>query len=105
MGMPTSVTLSSVGTSNAVDTDWMASKPVTWLLTFASTTMTGDATVQYTLDQSSASTRVWFDGSSHISAPTAVSTWWTGPMAGLRISSTAISSSSMTLRVLQGIGW
>ena len=113
--MPTT-TLSSVGTSSAINVDWRGSKPVTCTVTLGSTTMTTDFTVQFTVDDLQlSSSPVWLNvgsstGSSatHFSsanADAAVVMGFLYPIAGLRISSTAISSSSLTMKVLQGAGW
>lgn len=113
--MPTT-TLSSVGVSNPVNLDWRGSKPVTAVVTLGSTTMTTDFTVQYTLDDlqlvpipawvgigsSTGSSATHF---SSANADAAVTVGFLYPIAGLRISSTAISSSSLTLKALQGAGW
>jgi hypothetical protein len=113
--MPTT-TLSSAGVSNPVNLDWRGSKPVTALVTLGSTTMTVDFTVQYTLDDLQlTTTQTWVSlGSSTGSSAThyssanadaAVTVGFLYPIAGLRLSSTAISSSSLTLKALQGAGW
>lgn len=113
MPNPFSVTLSSVGTSDPANLDWRGGGYVTALVTLGSTTMTTDWTLQYTLDDSqlSSATRVWLGVSSavgssvtHFSSAAAdagVSFTFLAPIAGLRISSTALSSSSLRLRVLQ----
>lgn len=112
MPNPTIVTLSSVGTSNAVAIDWRGFRSATCAVTLGSTTLTTDFTIQYTLDdlQLTASP-VWFGlGSSIGSSVTHFSSAngdagvvasFLAPIAGLRISSTALSSSSLTMRVLQ----
>lgn len=113
--MPTT-TLSSVGVSNPVNLNWRGSKPVTALVTLGSTTMTADFTIQYTLDDLQlSSSPVWISlgssiGSSatHFSSANAdagVTAGFVYPIAGLRLSSTALSSSSLTLKALQGEGW
>lgn len=113
MGNPITVTLSSVGVSNAANCTWLNFQPITAAVTLGSTTMTVDFTVQFTLDDLQLSTSpVWLGigssvGSSvtHFSganADTGISMTFLAPVAGLRISSTAISSSSLTLKVLQG---
>lgn len=112
--MPTT-TLSSVGTSNPINLDWRAAKPVTAMVTVGSSTMTADFTVQFTLDDIQLVTSpTWVSlGSSTGSSATHFSSANYGspvvmnflyPIAGLRISSTAISSSSLTLQTLQGEG-
>lgn len=113
--MPTT-TLSSVGTSPPLNLNWRGSKPVSALVTLGSTTMTADFTIQFTLDDLQlVPTPTWVSlgsstGSSatHFSSANADASVILGllyPVAGLRISSTAISSSTLTLKVLQGEGW
>lgn len=109
-----SVTLSSVGVSATINTDWMGGKPVTATVTLGSSTMTADFTLQFTIDDLLATaTPTWLSfGSSTGSAATHFSSAnvdgvvlsFLNPVAGLRLSSTAISSSSLTLKVLQGVG-
>lgn len=114
--MATSVTLSSVGTSGPINLDWRGSKPVTAVVTLGSTTMTTDFTIQYTLDDLQLTTsQTWINAGSstgssatHFSsanADAAITMGFAYPIAALRISSTAISSSSLTLKAIQGAGW
>jgi hypothetical protein len=113
-----SVTLSSVGTSPPINLSWLSAKPVSALVTLATTTMSVDFTVQYTLDdfQSVTSTAVnWIGVGSSIgssithfsslNADAAVTIGFGYPIAGLRLSSTALTSSSLTLKAIQGQGW
>ncbi len=113
--MPTT-TLSSVGVSNPVNVDWRGSKPVTAVITLGSTSMTTDFVVQYTVDDLQlSSSPVWISAGSstgssatHFSSANAdagVTMGFAYPIAGLRLSSTAISASTITLKVLQGAGW
>lgn len=113
--MPTT-TLSSVGVSNPVNLDWRGSKPITIAVTLGSTTMTTDFTVQFTLDDLQlSSSPSWLAISSAVgssathfssaNADASVVMSLLNPVAGLRISSTAISSSTITMKVLQGAGW
>lgn len=113
--MPTT-TLSSVGVSNPINLDWRGSKPISVTVTLGSTTMTTDFTVQFTLDDLQLNaTPTWLNigsstGSSgtHFSSANSDSPVIMGfqyPIAGLRLSSTAISASSLTLKALQGAGW
>jgi hypothetical protein len=113
--MPTT-TLSSVGNSSPLNLNWRGSKPVSATVTLGSTTMTCDFTVQFTLDDLQlSSSPVWVSlgsstGSSatHFSSANADAPVTFGllyPIAGLRLSSTAISSSSLTLKTIQGEGW
>lgn len=107
MAMPVSVTLSSAGTSRAVNLDWMSGKSVLASVTFGSTSMTAGYTIQTTLDdlQTIASSLVvWVDGSSLTTATSTNFSFIPSP-AGIRINSTGVSSSSLVLRVTQGIGW
>jgi hypothetical protein len=113
MPNPFITTLSSVGTSAAANLDWRNGGYVSAQVTLGTTTMTADFTIQLTLDDpvTSSATRAWFGMSSavgssvtHFSSAAAdagVYVTFLSPVAGLRISSTAISSSSLTLRVLQ----
>ena len=114
--MATSVTLSSVGTSGPINLDWRGSKPVTAVVTLGSTTMTTDFTVQYTLDDLQLTTsQTWINAGSstgssatHFSsanADAAITMGFAYPIAALRIASTAISSSTLTLKAIQGVGW
>lgn len=112
MANPTTVTLSSVGVSNAVNISWRSMQAVTCAVTLGSTTMTTDFTIQYTLDDLQLSSSPYWMGMglsvgssiTHFSSANAdagVSVTFLGPLAGLRISSTAISSSTLTMKVLQ----
>jgi hypothetical protein len=114
--MVTTVTLSSVGTTAGINLDWRGSKPVTAVATLGSTTMTADFTIQYTLDDLQlTTTQTWINAGSstgssatHFSsanADAAVTMGFAYPIAGLRLSSTAISASSITLKAIQGAGW
>lgn len=115
MPNPTTVTLSSVGVSNPVAVSWRDYNPTTASITLGSSTLTTDFTAQFTLDDLQlSSSPVWLSigssigsGATHFSSANfdagVVVTFLT-PIAGLRISSTALSSSSLTLKVLQGDG-
>lgn len=106
------ITLSSVGTSNAQNLDWMASKPVSVALTLSSTTLTADFQVQVTLDDFqnvAAASRSWVGLSTthYTSAIADAGLLLTnlGPVAGIRLNSTALSSGTITARCEQGTGW
>jgi hypothetical protein len=114
--MATSVTLSSVGVSGPINVDWRGTKPVTVVATLGSTSMTTDFTIQYTLDDIQlTATQTWISAGSstgssatHFSSANAdagVTMGFAYPIAALRLSSTAISASSITLKMLQGAGW
>jgi hypothetical protein len=105
MGMPVLVTLTSSGISRAINLDWMASK-------FTSYSVAGSAsgtfawTVEAALDdlqQTSSANVQWFTLSSG-SANSSVSLYQ-GPLAGIRLNCASLSSATITLRVLEGIGW
>lgn len=110
------VTLSSVGVSNPVNVNWRGGSPTSIYVSFGSTTMTTDFTVQYTLDDSMLSSTVRWIGvgssvgssATHFSsanADTGVPIGFDAPIAAVRLNSTAISSSTLTLTVLQGESW
>lgn len=107
--MAATVTLSSVGTSNALQLDYLGAKTTTVQLTLTSTTMTADFTVQYTLDNPTIdSSPIWTAVSTtHYSSTimdTGATITFTTPISALRINSTAISSSSIRLKALQNAG-
>lgn len=108
--MAQSVTLSSIGVSNNLILDWIAARATTARLTLGSTTMTVNASVQATLDSSMATGNApsWFTVSTvaitSAFADAGYLLTFLTPLAGLRISSTAISSSSLTLAALQNVG-
>lgn len=109
-------TLSSVGVSNPVATDWIGSKPVTAVITMSSSTVAVDFTVQFTLDSvQSSSSPTWLTVASSVGGTAthfSNSNFDTGavigfgyPIAGLRISSSANGGgSTLTMKVLQGVG-
>lgn len=108
-------TLSSVGVSPAINMDWMGGKFATVVVSLGSTTMTTDFTIQFTLDDlqlTPSPTWLTFGSSTgsaitHFSSANADGGVVLGlayPIAGLRLSSTGLSSSSLTMRMLQGVG-
>lgn len=116
MPNPALVTASSVGVSRAVNIDWRTEQAVSFAVTTGSTTLTGDFTVQFTLDDlqlTTSSAVFWFSVSSaigsfaalHFTASAAYDTGVYGsflnPIGGLRLSATALSSTNLVLRVLQ----
>lgn len=119
----TTVTLSSVGATNFISVNWVGGKPMSVVVIPGSTGQTSDFTIQYTLDDISriASTSlVWsgvylstapgaFGPATHFtssqSQPDGVFYSFLSPVAGLRLSSTAISSSALTMKICQGEGW
>lgn len=110
------VTLSSVGNSPAVNMNWRGGKPISAFVALGSTTMSVDFTIQTTFDDLQlSSSPVWIGlgssvGSSiiHYSSANADAGIILGlqyPVGALRINSTAISSSVLTMKVMQGEGW
>lgn len=108
--MAQTVTLSSVGVSNTMILDYIGAKTTTVRLTLGSTTMTTSAIIQATLDSSmaSGSSPTWFTASTvaltSAFADAGYNLTFLTPIAGLRISSTAISSNTLTLTALQNAG-
>jgi hypothetical protein len=106
MGMPILVTLSSVGISREVNLDWAAGKPISFSVT-GSSSGSFTSSVEGALDDlqrvSSASV-AWFALSSATTANSSISIF-SGPLAGIRVNASAMSSAALTLRALQGIGW
>jgi hypothetical protein len=105
MGMPISTTLSSVGTSRAVNLDWEAAK-------FTSFAVTGSSSGSFTyvieatpddIQQTPSASVAWFALSSATTANSSLNVFL-GPLGGIRLNASAISSAVLTLRVLQGIG-
>lgn len=122
MGNPITVTLSSVGTSGVVALDWMGGGPTVVELTFTSTTLTAAGALQYTLDdlmRTASSQVTWRPVSSTPYGTIGSSTPFTWsssfgdvgftyafpyPVAGLRFTSSNLSSGSIMMDVLQGGG-
>src|SRR5437763_13695032 len=98
------VPLSSVGTSPPVNTNWRGGGPITAGVTLGSTTMTVDFTMQFTLsDLQMSSSPAWQGLSSAVGSSTithyssaladaGLVLSFLNPVAGLRLSSTAISA-------------
>jgi hypothetical protein len=103
---PVSVTLSSVGVSRAVNTDWMNGAPIAVLVLGASANT--PATIQMTLDDvmmTPSSNVVWINDPNFTAATSGTSTVYTysQPLAAIRLNSTASSGlSPLTLKVTQG---
>jgi hypothetical protein len=115
MGNPVAVILSSVGVSRAVNVSWMDNSPLTAHVALGSSTMSVDFVLNFTLDDLQSTVNpFWFGWSSapgssavHFSSANydaGVLIPFLNPIAGLRISSTALSSSNLTLRVLEAGG-
>lgn len=105
MGMPISVTLTSSGISRAINLDWMSGKYTSWTVT-GSSSGAFTYTVEGALDdlqQTTAATVAWFALSSATTANSSLNIV-AGPLAGIRLNLAAVSSASVALRILQGIG-
>ena len=126
-----STTLSSAGipgASTVANLNWMGGKAVT-IAVYPSTAaaMSGDFTIQYTLDdvmRTASSQVLWAAISSNPfnqvdTTPSAGFHWtssalpvpdglvitWPNPICAVRLYSTALSSGTLTLKVVQGEGW
>jgi hypothetical protein len=137
-----SVSLSTTavpGNSNPLSVNWMGGKPWSAQVITASSSGTGDFTLQYTLQDITSSAYAssgvgvvpsWnnftaangLNGlssnftssagypslhftSSTIDTAAGLLVWGAYPVAGLRLNSTGLSSTTLTLNFLQGIGW
>lgn len=116
------VTLSSVGTSPAVNLNWRGGKPTTANVSPSSLGV-GDFYVQYSLDDlqlTAAAVVSWFGissntfaidsaGATHFLAssvyPDGVYIPLSGPVTALRINSSGLSAGVLTMKVVQGEGW
>lgn len=105
MGMPVLVTLTSSGIGRAVDLDWMSSKFTSFSVT-GSSSGTFSYIVEGALDdlqQTSSANVAWFALSSATTANSSINIF-SGPLAGIRLNASAMSSAILTLRIVQGIG-
>jgi hypothetical protein len=105
--MPIVVTsVSSVGTSRAINLDWRNAEPIGVAVT-GSSSGTFAYTIQTTLDDlmvTAASAVSWINdpnATALTSNSSAVFTY-TAPLTGVRINSTGLSSAILTVRVVQG---
>jgi hypothetical protein len=106
MGMPVTTTLSSVGTSRAVNLDWMSGRYVSFAVT-GSSSGSFTYTVEATLDdiqQTPAASVTWFTLSSSAFTANSSINLFQGPLGAIRANASAISSATLSLRILQGIG-
>ena len=109
---------SACALSNAINLDTFSGKPTTAWVRTNSSVGSGNFTVQVTLDDVS-SASVWFGVSStpytiasnpgvhFVSSniwPDGVFLPFTTPLGGIRLASTALSSNTLTLKVIQGEG-
>ena len=104
MGMPVQVTLSSSGIGRAINLDWMSGQATAYTVTFSSS-----GTAQWTaegspndLNQTSSANALWFSLSSGSANSSYSGTLL--PLGGIRLNCAALSSATITISVLQGIG-
>lgn len=108
--MPVYITMTSTGTTRAVNLDYNSKTPfnVTVAAVFGSTTMTAQYSVEYTYDDplylsliGSTKSQVWqYDPVIGSSATSALSVDYAAPVAAVRMTLTAISSSNVTFTVI-----
>lgn len=105
--------LSSVGVTTPFNLDYMGSKYISFAVT-GSSSGTFAYVVEGTVDDvtqfssagtSSAATLMWFTLSSGIHTANSSMNVYQGPLAAVRLNSSAISTATLTFRSLQGIGW
>src|SRR5262249_6410894 len=105
--MARSVTVaSSSSPSTAMNLDWMGAKYTSFSVT-GSSSGTFTYTIEGTIDDLmfvSAANGSWFALSSATTANSTVGLYQ-GPLGGIRVNPSAMSSAVLTLRVAQGIGW
>jgi hypothetical protein len=100
---PTSVTLSSVGTSPAIQLDNWSGRAVMVGVVGSSGGFTGAFTIQVSLDLSSGSSISWINDSTLNAATSAAfATYFTAPCQ-VRLSSSALTSGSFILKANQGL--
>lgn len=109
-----STTLSSVGTTTISNLNWMGGKPITASVIPGSTGQTSDFTIQYTLDDIMRTSSPAWSGvssafgvpaqhfTSSVAFPDGVTVGFLSPVTAIRLNSSALSSGSLTLKVLQG---
>jgi hypothetical protein len=103
----TTVTISSVGNSAAVNLDWTSGKPVGVAVT-GSSSGTFTYTVQYTLDDVMQVASPSWIADPNATALTSNSSGiylYQQPLAAIRLNCGAISSAVLTMKVVQGVGW
>ena len=101
MGMPITTTLSSVGTGRPVNLDWMSAKYTSFVVTSTAASYFVEGTLN---DLQLSSSPTWFTLSSATLTANSSINLYTGPLAGIRLNSTT-SGGTLTLSILQGIGW
>jgi hypothetical protein len=102
MGMPVLVSLSSVGTSRPINLDWGAAPRVSFSVT-GSSSGTFSYVVEGAIDdlQLVPSANIAWTALSSATTANSSLNLYSGPLAAIRLNASAISSASLTLRVLQ----
>jgi hypothetical protein len=99
---PTSVTLSSVGTSPAIPLDNWSGRATLFAVT-GSSSGTFAGTLQVSLDPSSAANPVWInDATLAAVSSNALVQYYASPCQA-RLNSTAMSSAAVSLKIVQGL--
>ena len=104
--MPVLVTLSSSSISRAINLDYMSAKFTSFAVT-GSSSGTFTYTVEAALDdlqQVSSNNVAWFAMSSATTANSSINLYQ-GPLGGIRLNASAVSSAVLAMRIMQGIGW
>ena len=115
MGMPVTVTLSSAGTSRAVNLDYLKGTPVGVTVTTSAAgagSSTGTVfTIQLTLDDlTTNASPTWVNDPNFTTVGTSLATPSSGvilyqqPLAGIRLNSTTSSGVTLTMKVNQALG-
>lgn len=102
MGQPVLTTISSVGVSRAVNLDWGAAPRTSFTVTGSSSgsfTYTVEGAID-DLQQVASANVAWTALSSATTANSSLNLY-SGPLAAIRLNVSAVSSASLTLRVLQ----
>jgi hypothetical protein len=105
MGNPQVVTLSSVGTSPAINLDWRSGAKTAFSIT-GSSSGTFSVTPEVTLNDLQLSSSPLWIAQSSVALTANTSVWQiNGPVAGIRLNASALSSASLTLWTLQDHGY
>lgn len=109
MSNPRYITLSSIAVSTGLNMDYRQSPFNASVAVTGSSSGTFSYTVQYTLDDQNYLTAIrstiaptWFNDANLVAVSSNGTTNYMFPVAAIRLNSTAISSASVTMCVLQG---
>jgi hypothetical protein len=101
---PTSITLSSVGTSPPIMLDYWAGRPTFAAVYGSSGGFTGAVSLQVSADDPKVDPTTWITDPNMTALTSAAFTTYLGPIAQLRLSSSALTSGSFVLKAVQSIG-